>query len=110
MQSHGTSKSEWRSAASEGARLFRPGPPPPTLRAEPYFSDIGNIGTGVSPRLRQSLRPLGYFPKEHEEINTPRQEYKFLADSELGKELVDLPASRETRWEQIYVDGDSKFT
>lgn len=30
-------------------------------------------------------------------------------DSELENELASLPASRETRWEQIYVDGDTKL-
>jgi len=30
-------------------------------------------------------------------------------DSELDNELASLPASRETRWEQIYVDGDTKL-
>jgi serine/threonine protein kinase len=32
-----------------------------------------------------------------------------LDDSELENELASLPASRETRWEQIYVDGDTKL-
>ncbi|KAF2125181.1 hypothetical protein P153DRAFT_349549 [Dothidotthia symphoricarpi CBS 119687] len=32
-----------------------------------------------------------------------------LDDSELENELASLPASRETRWEQIYVDGDFKL-
>jgi serine/threonine protein kinase len=30
-------------------------------------------------------------------------------DSELENELASLPASRETRWEQVYVDGDTKL-
>lgn len=30
-------------------------------------------------------------------------------DSEMENELLSLPASRETRWEQIYVDGDTKL-
>jgi serine/threonine protein kinase len=30
-------------------------------------------------------------------------------DSELDNDLPSLPASRETRWEQIYVDGDTKL-
>lgn len=30
-------------------------------------------------------------------------------DSEMENELASLPASRETRWEQIYVDGDTKL-
>ncbi|KAF1939986.1 hypothetical protein EJ02DRAFT_351066 [Clathrospora elynae] len=32
-----------------------------------------------------------------------------LDDSELENELASLPSSRETRWEQIYVDGDTKL-
>jgi serine/threonine protein kinase len=32
-----------------------------------------------------------------------------LDDSEMENELASLPASRETRWEQIYVDGDTKL-
>ncbi|RYN36096.1 hypothetical protein AA0117_g1361 [Alternaria alternata] len=32
-----------------------------------------------------------------------------LDDSELENELASLPASRETRWEQIYIDGDTKL-
>ncbi|KAF2113184.1 hypothetical protein BDV96DRAFT_601377 [Lophiotrema nucula] len=30
-------------------------------------------------------------------------------DSEIDNELASLPASRETRWEQVYVDGDAKY-
>lgn len=32
-----------------------------------------------------------------------------LDDSELENELASLPASRDTRWEQVYVDGDTKL-
>jgi len=32
-----------------------------------------------------------------------------LDDSEIENELASLPASRETRWEQVYVDGDTKL-
>ncbi|KAF2877343.1 hypothetical protein BDV95DRAFT_601750 [Massariosphaeria phaeospora] len=32
-----------------------------------------------------------------------------LDDSELAFELASLPASRDTRWEQVYVDGDTKL-
>jgi serine/threonine protein kinase len=32
-----------------------------------------------------------------------------LDDSELENELASLPASRGTRWEQVYVDGDTKL-
>jgi serine/threonine protein kinase len=32
-----------------------------------------------------------------------------LDDSELENELASLPASRETRWEQVYIDGDMKL-
>ncbi|KAF2705511.1 hypothetical protein K504DRAFT_505919 [Pleomassaria siparia CBS 279.74] len=39
---------------------------------------------------------------------TPRS-IMSLEDSELENELASLPASRETRWEQIYVDGDTKL-
>tara|TARA_R110002003_G_scaffold197_9_gene15396 strand:- start:177 stop:3518 length:3342 start_codon:yes stop_codon:yes gene_type:complete len=37
------------------------------------------------------------------------QSVRSLDDSELENELASLPASRETRWEQIYVDGDTKL-
>lgn len=32
-----------------------------------------------------------------------------LDDSELENELASLPASREPRWEQVYVDGDTRL-
>ena len=32
-----------------------------------------------------------------------------LDDSEIENELASLPASRDTRWEQVYVDGDTKL-
>jgi serine/threonine protein kinase len=32
-----------------------------------------------------------------------------LDDSELENELASLPASREARWEKVYVDGDTKL-
>lgn len=32
-----------------------------------------------------------------------------LDDSEIENELASLPASRETRWEQVYIDGDTKL-
>ncbi|PSN69402.1 hypothetical protein BS50DRAFT_599647 [Corynespora cassiicola Philippines] len=32
-----------------------------------------------------------------------------LDDSEMENELASLPASRDTRWEQVYVDGDTKL-
>jgi serine/threonine protein kinase len=32
-----------------------------------------------------------------------------LDDSEIDNELASLPASRDTRWEQVYVDGDTKL-
>ena len=32
-----------------------------------------------------------------------------LDDSELDNDLASLPASREPRWEQVYVDGDTKL-
>ncbi|KAJ8106737.1 hypothetical protein OPT61_g9342 [Boeremia exigua] len=32
-----------------------------------------------------------------------------LDDSELDNDLASLPASRDTRWEQVYVDGDTKL-
>ncbi|KAF2201865.1 hypothetical protein GQ43DRAFT_353465, partial [Delitschia confertaspora ATCC 74209] len=32
-----------------------------------------------------------------------------LDDSEMENDLASLPASRDTRWEQVYVDGDTRF-
>ena len=32
-----------------------------------------------------------------------------LDDSELDNDLASLPASRETRWEQVYIDGNTKL-
>ncbi|KAL6711761.1 hypothetical protein ACN47E_002804 [Coniothyrium glycines] len=32
-----------------------------------------------------------------------------LDDSEIENDLVSYPASRETRWEQVYIDGDTKL-
>lgn len=54
-------------------------------------------------RSRSSYRQSDYSPYPgHQSIMS-------LDDSELENDLASLPASRETRWEQIYVDGDTKL-
>ena len=54
-------------------------------------------------RSRSSYRQSDYSPYPgHQSIMS-------LDDSELENDLASLPASRETRWEQVYVDGDTKL-
>ncbi|KAF2621389.1 hypothetical protein BU25DRAFT_426540 [Macroventuria anomochaeta] len=63
-------------------------------------------GRGRSPdhrRNRSRNRQSDYSPYPgHRSIMS-------LDDSELDNDLASLPASRETRWEQVYVDGDTKL-
>lgn len=55
------------------------------------------------PRSRSRHRQSDYSPYPgHQSIMS-------LDDSELDNDLASLPASRETRWEQVYVDGDTKL-
>ncbi|KAF2999799.1 hypothetical protein E8E13_006278 [Curvularia kusanoi] len=54
-------------------------------------------------RSRSRYRQSDYSPYPgHQSIMS-------LDDSELDNDLASLPASRETRWEQVYVDGDTKL-
>jgi serine/threonine protein kinase len=60
---------------------------------------------GRSPgHRRNSPRRSDYSPYE----SAPRS-IMSLDDSEMENELASLPASRETRWEQVYVDGDTRL-
>lgn len=45
----------------------------------------------------------------HRDVYPAHRSVMSLDDSELENELASLPASRETRWEQVYVDGDTKL-
>lgn len=55
------------------------------------------------PRSQSRHRQSDYSPYPgHQSIMS-------LDDSELDNDLPSLPGSRETRWEQVYVDGDTKF-
>ncbi|KAF2656117.1 kinase-like protein [Lophiostoma macrostomum CBS 122681] len=64
---------------------------------------LPNAGRGRSPAPSSRHRRSDYSP-----FARPRS-IMSLDDSELENELASLPASRETRWEQVYVDGDTKL-
>jgi serine/threonine protein kinase len=64
---------------------------------------LPNAGRGRSPAPSSRHRRSDYSP-----FAGPRS-IMSLDDSELENELASLPASRETRWEQVYVDGDTKL-
>lgn len=71
-----------------------------------YILPISESRRGRSadlPRSRSRHRQSDYSPYPgHQSIMS-------LDDSELDNDLASLPASRETRWEQVYVDGDTKL-
>lgn len=71
-----------------------------------YILPSNTGGRGRSPehiRSRSRNRQSDYSPYPgHRSIMS-------LDDSELENDLASLPASRETRWEQVYVDGDTKL-
>jgi serine/threonine protein kinase len=71
-----------------------------------YIMPNPNSGRGRSPgvvRNNSRNRQSDFSP-----YPAPRS-IMSLDDSELENELASLPASRETRWEQVYVDGDTKL-
>jgi serine/threonine protein kinase len=73
---------------------------------ESYVMPNSSSGRGRSPGvLRSSSRNR---QSDCSPYPAPRSIMSF-DDSELEHELASLPASRETRWEQIYVDGDTKL-
>ncbi|KAH6611864.1 hypothetical protein C7974DRAFT_85944 [Boeremia exigua] len=71
-----------------------------------YVMQNNQVERGRSPdhtRSRSRHRQSDYSPYPgHQSILS-------LDDSELDNDLASLPASRETRWEQVYVDGDTKL-
>ncbi|KAJ4983872.1 protein kinase domain-containing protein [Stagonosporopsis vannaccii] len=71
-----------------------------------YILPNNEVNRGRSPdhiRSRSRHRQSDYSPYPgHQSIMS-------LDDSELDNDLASLPASRETRWEQVYVDGDTKL-
>lgn len=82
----------------------------------PSTEYIGSTGSYILPN---STQPRGRSPhalrsdspnrrSEYSPYTAQRSVMSF-DDSELENELASLPASRETRWEQVYVDGDTKL-
>jgi serine/threonine protein kinase len=68
-----------------------------------YIMPDNNIERGRSPDNNSRYRRSDCSPYPgHRSVLS-------LDDSEIENELASLPASRETRWEQIYVDGDTKL-
>lgn len=71
-----------------------------------YILPNSESNRGRSPdhiRSRSRHRQSDYSPYPgHQSIMS-------LDDSELDNDLASLPASRDTRWEQVYVDGDTKL-
>ncbi|PVH94544.1 hypothetical protein DM02DRAFT_539247 [Periconia macrospinosa] len=100
---------------SQGHRHVRPGSTysninlPPTEypgSSRSYIVPHASEGRTRSPgpeRSRSSIGRPGFSP-----YPGPNSVMS-LDDSELENELASLPASRDTRWEQIYVDGDTKL-
>ncbi|OCL14209.1 kinase-like protein [Glonium stellatum] len=93
-----------RSSMSAGGITFAEGAPSTEYQ-------FGSSGSYILPNPSRG-RSTSY------ETNSQRQyEYSPYAaprsirslDSELENELASLPASRETRWEQIYIDGDMRL-
>ncbi|KAL1598612.1 hypothetical protein SLS60_007752 [Paraconiothyrium brasiliense] len=82
----------------------------------PSTEYIGSSGSYILPssaaaRGRSPNVPRSGSQNRHSEYSpypAPRSVMS-LDDSELENELASLPASRETRWEQVYVDGDTKL-
>ncbi|KAF1913414.1 hypothetical protein BDU57DRAFT_457442 [Ampelomyces quisqualis] len=61
---------------------------------------------GRSPR---AARSISRFRQSDCSPYPGRRSVMSLDDSELENDLTSLPGSREPRWEQIYVDGDTKL-
>ncbi|KAL5413317.1 hypothetical protein PMIN04_009493 [Paraphaeosphaeria minitans] len=82
----------------------------------PSTEYIGSSESYILPSSTQARGRSQNAPRS--DSQNPRSEYSpypaprsvmSLDDSELENELASLPASRETRWEQVYVDGDTKL-
>lgn len=82
----------------------------------PSTEYIGSSGSYILPNSVQTRGRSPNVPRsdsqnrrsEYSPYPAPRSVMS-LDDSELENELASLPASRETRWEQVYVDGDTKL-
>lgn len=81
---------------------------PPTEYPESSGSYILANNNAVRERSRSGERSSRYRRSDGSPYPGHRSVLS-LDDSELDNELASLPASRETRWEQIYVDGDMKL-
>ncbi|KAF2437729.1 hypothetical protein P171DRAFT_373159 [Karstenula rhodostoma CBS 690.94] len=99
-------------------------PRPHHLHSRSSFSHVNMpsteyIGSSGSYILPSSTQARGRSPNaQRTDSQNPRSDYSpypaprsvmSFDDSELENELASLPASRETRWEQVYVDGDTKL-
>ncbi|KAF2748714.1 hypothetical protein M011DRAFT_399656 [Sporormia fimetaria CBS 119925] len=73
-----------------------------------YILPSHSRGRSPHNRSQSRNRRSDYSPYPGEPYPGPRS-IMSLDDSELENELASLPASRETRWEQVYVDGDTKL-
>lgn len=82
----------------------------------PSAEYIGSSGSYILPsstqardRSQNAPRSDGQNPRSEYSPYTAPRSVMSLDDSELENELASLPASRETRWDQVYVDGDTKL-
>ncbi|KAF2684315.1 hypothetical protein K458DRAFT_30079 [Lentithecium fluviatile CBS 122367] len=76
----------------------------------PSTEYIGSSGSYIIPNPTggRERSPIGQSRSSRSPYPGPRSVMS-LDDSELENELTSLPPSRETRWEQVYVDGDTKL-
>jgi len=90
-----------RSSLSAGGITFADGAPSTEYQ-------FGSSGSYIVPNPSRG-RSTSYETNNRRryEHAAPRSIMSF--DSELENELESLPASRETRWEQVYVDGDTRL-
>lgn len=79
----------------------------------PSTEYVGSSGSYILPRSARGQSPThGTSSRNRRSDYSPYpgpRSIMSLDDSELENELASLPASRETRWEQVYVDGDTKL-
>lgn len=82
--------------------------PPPTDYPASSGSYIiaNNADRGRSP---SSPARDSFYRQMNSSSHVGRHSVMSLDDSETDHDLASLPASRETRWEQIYIDGDTKL-
>ncbi|KAF2850559.1 hypothetical protein T440DRAFT_518273 [Plenodomus tracheiphilus IPT5] len=82
---------------------------PPT--EYPASSGSYIMANGVGDRSRSPGLPRSISRNQRSDGSpyTGHRSVMSFDDSEMENELASLPASRETRWEQIYVDGDTKL-